>query len=150
MTALDAFQSTGSLLGVFDNRLVAISGDGGSVAVTADLATWTAAPLPGGAATPGPGGAFDPARADLLSADAGGWVLRSLEPRRDSANVQSVGEEVRWWRSADGGTTWTAGGTGQPLTADSSYRLALEPDGSVDLFAVGATGATMQHSVAGQ
>jgi hypothetical protein len=76
-------------------------------------------------------------------------VLRSLEPGRDSANVQSVGEEVRWWRSEDGGAPWTAGGTGQPLPEDSSYRLALEPDGSVDLFADGAAGATMQRSAAG-
>ncbi len=139
----ERFATRGSVVGLVDGRLVAVSEDGGTLAVASeDLSTWTLAPVPGAIAAPGPDGM--PAKsplASLMTSDASAWILRSLQHRRDAAGAQlPYGCEVRWWRSTDHGVTWVAGVAGRPVKACSGgfYSLRVRSDGSVLYFMIDA------------
>jgi hypothetical protein len=139
----ERFSTRGSIIGVTDGRLVALSEDGGTVAVSSeDLSTWTTAPVPGAVAAPAPDGtAATAAITTLLTSDASGWILRSLQRRRDAAEVQlNYGCDVRWWRSTDRGATWVPGLAGRPINACTGGFFSFRPrsDGSITYFMIDA------------
>jgi hypothetical protein len=147
------YAGTGVLLGVFDDHLVAISKDKTTVSVTSDLKTWHTAVLP----DRNPVGKTNGTLTQLLTAESTGWIYRSFEPLRDSADKEEkVGYQVRWWRSTDFGATWTAGTPGKPIVAGGAF-VTLHPhaDGSIEMVtaptsASGLTAKTaVQFSVAG-
>jgi hypothetical protein len=133
------FGTRGTFAGGVDGRLVILSRDGSATASSDEAMTsWVIAPVPGGSATAGPdGGAPRPAAAILLTSDTTGWILRSLQPRRDAAGTQlAFGCDVRWWRSDDAGATWVPGIAGRPLKACSGglFSFHAHADGSVTLL----------------
>jgi hypothetical protein len=148
------YTSTGFLLGVFDNHVVAISQDKTTISVTSDLKTWQTAVLPDRQPT---GKTSNGSLTQLLTSESGGWIYRSFEPLRDSGGQQQkVGYQVRWWRSTDSGATWTEGTPGKPMEAGGAFvTLVPHSDGSVEMVtaptsASGLTARTVvSSSVAG-
>jgi uncharacterized protein YjbI with pentapeptide repeats len=149
LQALDTqFASHGALLGVYDDRLVAISADEATISVTADLGSWHAASLPGHAPS---GKILGTSIARLLTGGTDGWTFRSLEPRQDDTGQQvTPGYQVRWWRSTDLGASWTSGAPGKPLISGGAF-VSLVPvaDGSVDMVTVptSASGLNAQTQI---
>lgn len=135
----ERFWFKGSFAGMIDGRLVVLARDGSATAASdGQLSTWTIAQVPGGSATAGPGGDA-PRRpsATLLTGGTTGWILRSLQPRRDESGVQlEFGCDVRWWRSTDAGASWVSGIEGRPLRSCSGgfFSLHEHADGSVTLL----------------
>jgi hypothetical protein len=139
--ALDRrFKTTGDLVGVVDDRLVAAADDGSQTATTADLATWSLAGLPGGLRTGAVDGQSPQApAATLLTGGPDGWVLRSLEARKDADGGQlKTGCHVYWWTSRDLGVSWAPGTLGRPLRACTGFFATLRElaDRSVVLFTI--------------
>lgn len=141
---LDRFSTKGSILGVADGHVVALSNDGGTIATSSsDLATWTSSPLPGGVASSGrsPGSTPSGPVARLLTSDGSGWIVRTLQPHRDATDAQlPVGCDIRWWRSTDQGTTWAPGIAGRPVRscAGGFFYLVPAQDGSIFFFGLEA------------
>jgi hypothetical protein len=139
----ERFASHGSILGVADGRLVALSEDGSTVAVSSeDLSTWTTAPVPGAvAAAPPDGTPANKPIATLLTRDTSGWILRSVQPRRDASGAElAYGCDIRWWRSTDTGATWVPGVAGRPTGACTGgfFSFRERSDGSVVYFMIDA------------
>jgi hypothetical protein len=140
-TALLArFATQGSIVGMAGGALVARSADGGTVATTRDLVSWTTAALPGALAAAGVDGSPpDEPAAQAVSDEAGTIALLSLQPLRDAAETELYyGCQARWWRSSDAGATWTAGPLGRPLTTCQGgfFDFGPGPGGSMLLFAI--------------
>jgi uncharacterized protein YjbI with pentapeptide repeats len=139
------YASHGFLLGVVADHVVALSPDQTTLAVSADLATWTTASLPGAAAT---GKTSSDALTRLITSDSSGWIFRAVQPRRDATgNELKIGYQVRWWRSTDSGATWTQGTPGNPLLVGGAFdSLVPAADGSVTLVVAptSASGFTAQ------
>jgi hypothetical protein len=141
MQALDKrFKTSGKVLGVVDDHVVAVSGDGSQAASTADLSAWSLADLAGGARlADADGGDPQQPAASLLTAGPDGWVLRSLERRKDDTGRQlKAGCQSYWWRSVDQRVSWTAGVLGRPMaTCDGAfYTLSEVAGGAVILFII--------------
>lgn len=135
----ERFWAKGRVAGLIDGRLVVLARDGSATATSdEDLSGWTIARVPGGLPTAGPDGGNPRApAATLLTGGPNGWILRSLQPRRDASGAQlGYGCDVRWWRSDDAGTTWVPGIAGRPLKSCSGGFLSLHDhaDGSVTLL----------------
>jgi hypothetical protein len=141
------YTSTGRIVGVYDDHLVVDSKDEVTTAVTADLTTWKTATLPDRQ----PAGGRTTSLTRMITAGPDGWIYRSFEQLRDAQDqVAKVGYQVRWWRSTDAGTTWTAGTPGKPMIAGGAfYTLAPQADGSIQLVTAptSASGIAAQTAV---
>jgi uncharacterized protein YjbI with pentapeptide repeats len=125
----------GSIVGLAGGALVARSRDGTTLGVSADLATWSQVALPE-AVQLGSGG--PPFAQDIVLELTGAVSLLALEERADlEGRPRSGGCQVRWWRSADRGVTWSTGPWGRPFStcAGASWTFDQLLDGSVVLFA---------------
>lgn len=116
-----------------DGTFAIVSADGGTIAVSTDLATWAATSVPGGAPTAIDGVDLEPG-ARLMYTEPDGLVLLSAEPRRDADGYQlPFGTSVLGWRSGDRGATWEAIDATRPLAVVGTAVLARFADGSVAL-----------------
>lgn len=106
----------GRLVGLAGGALIARSEDGTSLAVSRDFASWTQVALPG--AIPIADGRRPLAQRIVRQYPFGDAIsLVSLEVRTDlEGRPRSGGCQVRWWRSEDGGVTWTTGPWGRPMS----------------------------------
>jgi hypothetical protein len=143
---LARFETSGSLLGLADDRVVALSAMTDQVAVSSpDLTDWTISDLPDALATAGVNGGPPRTAAALLTDDDEiGWVVREMQPQRDAAGAQ-VGTDcqVFWWASTDAGATWYAGPMARPVNVCTGGFFGLAPlsDGSV-IYTMGAAPVT--------
>jgi hypothetical protein len=144
--ALAGFETSGSVLGLADDRVAAMSATADQVAVSStDLASWTFADLPDARATAGVNGGPPRVAAALLTDDDDiGWVFREMQPMRDASGTQ-VGTDcqVFWWASTDAGATWYAGPMARPVNICTGGFFALAPmsDGAV-IYTMGAAPVT--------
>jgi uncharacterized protein YjbI with pentapeptide repeats len=148
-TFLKTLMWKGAVIGAAGGTLLALSPGGTDAVVTSDLVHWTTIPLPHGAPSargdayaPAPWASVD-AGSHLLTADADGLVLRSFEPRRDAGGfVLDSGFSMRWWRSKDGGVTWTEGPAGKPIGGGGAFIYLKEfSDGTVGVIQVPTSAA---------
>lgn len=121
------FQTTGEVIGLGDDRIVAISEDGSQTAVTEDLESWAVTEVPGAVASTGAGGTTpSESAATLLTADDSGWTLRQVKPRRDTEGTElSAGCQVFWWQTTDAGAHWYPGPMARPLRVCDGGFYAL-------------------------
>ena len=93
-----------------DGTFVLGSSDGSTVSSSTDLATWTAAVLPGGTPTAGSGASGTPIGGQrIATSTADGLFILSLEKLRDYSGTQmEFGLQVLGWQSTDGGSTFDA------------------------------------------
>ncbi|MEQ1702014.1 MAG: pentapeptide repeat-containing protein, partial [Ilumatobacteraceae bacterium] len=128
----DNYKSGAGKVALVGDRLVVVSADGGSVAVTDDLSTWTLGELPD--AIP----ALDPAiytlKPNTVTAAYGddeGLVVVELQALRRSDGRQVDAARQLWsWRSTDDGATWERQPLARPTTlaADEIGSLGHTPD----------------------
>ena len=128
----------GSIVGLGGDVLVARSRDGTMLAVGRDLAlqAWTQVALPG--AIPIPADGHRPYAQSIVFEFDGTISIVALEDRDDAAGrPRSGGCQVRWWRSADSGATWSSGPWGRPFSTCSGATWSFEQlrDSSALLFA---------------
>lgn len=132
---------------VAGDRVVVGSGDGSSVATSADLVTWVKAELPG--ASP------SASSSRLAYTDDDGLVVVSPDRPRSAAGTSIESGQVNvGWRSTDGGTTWEALPTHRAVGNLDLGHFVLLDDGSVLQLlsatdAGGATSVSVSLSVAG-
>lgn len=131
----------GSIVGLAGGSLIARSRDGTTLGISRDLTTWAQVVLPD--AVPASTDARRPLAQSIILDISGAiraegkLALLALEHRADlEGRPQSGGCQVRWWRSADGGDTWSTGPWGRPFSTCVGATWSFEQllDGSVVLF----------------
>ena len=126
----------GSIVGLADGALIARSGDGTTLGVSADFVTWRQVPLPDAVRV---GRDAGPYAQEIVSEFTGAISLLTLEDRvGPGTGPGSGGCQVRWWRSPDGGSTWSTGPLGRPFStcAGATWTFGQLLDGSVVLFSI--------------
>ncbi len=126
----------GSIVGLAGGALIARSRDGTKLGVSADLATWIQVALPEAVQVGADG--RRPYAQGIVFEFSGALSLLALEDRADlEGRPKSGGCQVRWWRSPDGGVTWSTGPLGRPFStcAGATWSFDQLLDGSVVLFA---------------
>ena len=133
----------GAIVGFARGALVARSRDGATVGVSTDFRTWSKAVLPGSASTGADAGR--PYAQAIVQEFDGTTSILTLEDREDApGRPRSGGCQVRWWRSADSGATWSTGPWGRPFATCAGATWSFEQllDSSVVLFANAITDNT--------
>lgn len=130
----DRFATDGRILGVVGDRLVAVDPTAGTIAVSADLATWSVADLPGFVYSD-PSATRDVRSTTVLTDVDGSLVVLSLQTRRNAEDRPAgFGWQVLSWRSGDGGATWQRLPATRPLLETGRFgSLSPQPDGTVVL-----------------
>jgi uncharacterized protein YjbI with pentapeptide repeats len=126
----------GAIVGLAGGALIARSRAGTTLGVSADLATWSQVALP--EAVPVEPNGRRPYAQAIVTDFSGGISLLALEDRADLAGrPRSGGCQVRWWRTTDGGVTWSTGPWGRPFItcAGATWSFGQLLDRSVVLFA---------------
>ena len=140
---------------LLDDTFVLVASDGSATASSSDLASWTPAAVPNGAAAAYEGIDNEPAERAAYAAD-GELILLSAEMRRTADGFQSgFGTSVFGWRSTDNGATWTQLPLARPLDLAGKALLAVFSNGSVALAVDGVDAAggdtrTLTFSSAGE
>lgn len=141
-TENDNYKSGAGKVALVGDRLIVVSGDGGSVAVTDDLSTWTLAELPD--AIPSLDPAIYTLKPNTVTAAYGddeGLVVVELQALRRSDGRQVDAARQLWsWRSTDDGVTWELQPLARPTTlaSDEIGSLGHTPDSG--FFYLGRSG----------
>jgi uncharacterized protein YjbI with pentapeptide repeats len=137
----EAYHSSAGFVALDGDRLVVASADGGSVAVTDDLTTWTVGELPD--AIPD----LDPAIYTIktpevtgIYADDDGLVVVELQAlrRKDGRQVDAA-RQLYSWRSTDNGATWELQPLARPTALSSDEIGTLGHTEAAGFFYLGRT-----------
>ena len=137
------------------DTFVLVASDASATASSSDLASWTPAAVPNGAAAAYEGIDNEPAERAAYAAD-GELILLSAEMRRTADGFQSgFGTSVYGWRSTDNGASWTQLPLARPIDLAGSALLAVFSNGEVALAVAGVDAAgsdtrTLTFSSAGE
>lgn len=127
-----SYKSAAGAVALIDDRLFVVSADGGTVAATDDLTTWTVSELPDAIPALDPSiYTLKPNTVTALYGDDEGLVLVELQAlrRKDGRQVDAA-RQLYSWRSADDGATWALQPLARPttLTLDEIGMLGHTPD----------------------